>query len=102
VTSEIASFDDTAAILEKVDLVISVDSAVAHLAGALGKKTWMLLPFAPDWRWMLRRTDSPWYPTVRLFRQQVTGDWRSAVEAVCTHLDECLTDGSIGTSGVDA
>jgi len=68
-------FSDTAAVLEKLDLVITVDTAMAHLAGALGKPVWVLLPFYPDWRWMLNRDDSPWYPSMRLFRQSKPGDW---------------------------
>ena len=65
----------TAAIIEQLDLVITIDTAVAHLAGALGKPTWLLLSAAPDWRWMLGRSDSPWYPSMRLFRQAKLGDW---------------------------
>ncbi|MDQ7787575.1 MAG: tetratricopeptide repeat protein [Thermodesulfovibrionales bacterium] len=87
-TGEISDFADTAAIIMNLDLVISVDTAVAHLAGALGKKVWTLLPFAPDWRWMLKRDDSPWYPTMRLFRQYSWGDWRS----VLVHVSQELTD----------
>ncbi|MBO1349440.1 MAG: tetratricopeptide repeat protein [Hormoscilla sp. GUM202] len=68
-------FADTAAVISQLDLVISVDTSVAHLAGALGKPVWVLLPFSPDWRWFLDRSDSPWYPTMRLFRQQQPGDW---------------------------
>src|SRR5262249_2499541 len=64
--NELSDFADTAAVLTLVDLVISVDSAVAHLAGALGRPVWILLPFSPDWRWMLGRDDSPWYPTAKL------------------------------------
>lgn len=82
----ITSFDDTAAVIQKLDLVIAVDSAVAHLAGALGKAVWVLLPFAPDWRWMLKRLDSPWYPSARLFRQRQIGDWSGVVEQVCLNL----------------
>ncbi|HBE42257.1 MAG TPA: hypothetical protein DDW27_13815, partial [Bacteroidales bacterium] len=79
-TDEINDFSDTAALIENLDLVISVDTAVAHLAGALAKPVWTLLPFAPDWRWMLNREDSPWYPTMRLFRQPSPGDWESVME----------------------
>lgn len=73
-------FTDTAAAIACLDLVISVDTSVAHLAGALGKPVWILLPHAPDWRWMLDREDSPWYPTARLFRQTTTGGWTSVVK----------------------
>ena len=68
-------FADTAIIISQLDLIISVDTAVVHLAGALGKPVWLLLSFLPDWRWMLEREDSPWYPTMRLFRQKRLGDW---------------------------
>lgn len=68
-------FASTAALIEQLDLVITIDTAVAHLAGALGKPTWLLLSAAPDWRWMLGRDDSPWYPSMRLFRQAKLGDW---------------------------
>ena len=75
-------FADTAAVVAQLDLVIGVDTSVAHLAAALGRPTWILLPFAPDWRWLLDREDSPWYPTARLFRQQARGDWVSVIERV--------------------
>jgi hypothetical protein len=81
-TSELADFADTAALIQNLDLVISVDTAVAHLAGAMGKPVWVLLPFAPDWRWMLGRDDSPWYPTMRLFRQKIAGDWNDVIGRV--------------------
>jgi tetratricopeptide (TPR) repeat protein len=73
-------FADTSWVVEQLDLVISVDTAVAHLAGALGRPVWILLPFIPDWRWLLGREGSPWYPTARLFRQSTPGDWSSAIE----------------------
>lgn len=75
-------FADAAAVIKGLDLVITVDSVVAHLAGALGKPVWLLLPFAPDWRWMLKRTDSPWYPSMRLFRQPVPDAWDAVLDAV--------------------
>jgi tetratricopeptide (TPR) repeat protein len=75
-------FADTAALADQMDLVITVDTSIAHLAGALGKPVWILLPFRPDWRWMLRRRDSPWYPSARLFRQPRIGDWASVIEEV--------------------
>jgi Flp pilus assembly protein TadD len=81
-TSELHDFAVTAALIANLDLVISADTAVAHLAGALGKPVWLLLPFTPDWRWMLDRADSPWYPTMRLFRQRDRGDWPSVFAEV--------------------
>lgn len=79
-------FADTAGLLENLDLVLTVDTSVAHLAGALGRPTWVMLPYSPDWRWMLKRTDSPWYPGMRLFRQPTPGDWSSALRAVAAAL----------------
>lgn len=70
----LTDFAQTAALIENLDLVITVDTSVAHLAGALGKPTWIMLPYVPDWRWMLDRDDSPWYPTARLFRRIHRGD----------------------------
>jgi tetratricopeptide (TPR) repeat protein/glycosyltransferase involved in cell wall biosynthesis len=81
-------FRDTAAAIDALDLVITVDTSVAHLAGALGRDTWLLLPHVPDFRWMLEREDSPWYPTMRLFRQPRVGDWESVFAAVETALRE--------------
>jgi tetratricopeptide (TPR) repeat protein len=89
-TDEISDFSDTAALIENLDLVISVDTAVAHLTGALGKPIWTLLPFSPAWRWMLNREDSPWYPTMRLFRQPLPGDWESVIVRVKDELRQLL------------
>lgn len=81
-TGELHDFADTAALIANLDLVLSVDTAPAHLAGALGKPVWVMLAFAADWRWMLDRDDSPWYPTMRLFRQKNPGDWNELVQRV--------------------
>jgi ADP-heptose:LPS heptosyltransferase/Tfp pilus assembly protein PilF len=83
-TAGIADFSDTAAIIGQLDLVLAVDTSVAHLAAALGKPVWVLIPFSPDWRWLINRDDSPWYPTVRLFRQPQISEWDPVIEAV-TH-----------------
>jgi ADP-heptose:LPS heptosyltransferase len=74
--------DNFAAQIAALDLVISIDNSTVHMAGALGKPIWTLLPFSPDWRWMLNREDSPWYPTMRLFRQSSPGDWESVIVKV--------------------
>ncbi len=87
-TDNLPDFAATAAFVSTLDLVITVDTAVAHLAGALGKPVWLLLPFAPDWRWMLRRSDSPWYPSMRLFRQQQRGGWEKVFDQVRSELQE--------------
>jgi ADP-heptose:LPS heptosyltransferase len=76
------AFIDTAAVMECLDLVITADTAAAHLAGALGRPTWVALKHMPDWRWLLDRADSPWYPTIRLFRQPKPGDWTSVFAAM--------------------
>jgi hypothetical protein len=78
----IANFSDTLAIMQTLDLVISVDTSVAHLAGATGRPVWVLLPTCADWRWLANRTDSPWYPSMRLFRQRELGEWNTVVEEV--------------------
>jgi hypothetical protein len=83
-------FTDTAALCECMDMVISVDTSVAHMSGALGKKTWVLLAFVADWRWLTDREDSPWYPTLRLFRQKSLGDWTGVFERVSAELRQEL------------
>jgi tetratricopeptide (TPR) repeat protein len=86
VMDEVGDFADTAGLIMNLDLIISVDTSVAHLAGALGKPAWILLAFSPDWRWMLDRQDNPWYPTMRLFRQPSPGDWKSVISGVLSQL----------------
>jgi len=86
--TETPRFTETAAMMMNLDLIISVDSSPAHLAGALGRPVWVALTSVPDWRWLLGRDDSPWYPTMRLFRQQKRGDWKGVVE----RMREALTD----------
>jgi hypothetical protein len=88
---ELHDFSDTAAICDLIDLVISVDTSVAHLAAALGKPTWILLPFTPDWRWHLDREDSPWYPSVRLFRQSSNQQWSPVIQRVAHNLQHLST-----------
>jgi tetratricopeptide (TPR) repeat protein len=83
---DLLDFADTAALIVQMDVVITVDTSVAHLAGALGRPVWLLLPFAPDWRWMLERNDSPWYPTMRLFRQPAPHDWGTVIDDVMAAL----------------
>jgi hypothetical protein len=94
--AELSNFADTAALISRLDLIISVDTSVAHLAGALGRPVWILLPFVPDWRWLLDREDSPWYPTARLFRQNDSREWQSVVARV----REALHAFVAGTRGV--
>jgi tetratricopeptide (TPR) repeat protein len=87
---ELNTFADTAAVIANLDLVISVDTSVAHLAGALAKPVWILLPFLPDFRWLLDREDSPWYPTARLFRQQAPGDWSGVISRVVIEVEKAV------------
>ncbi len=84
--AEIADFEDTAAILCIADLLISVDSSPVHLAGALGRPAWVMLPMVPDWRWLLDRDDTPWYPSMRLFRQDTRADWSGVIARIAAEL----------------
>jgi tetratricopeptide (TPR) repeat protein len=93
-TSHLTDFAETAAFISCLDLVISADTSVAHLAAALGRPTWILLPYTPDYRWLLDRDDSPWYPTVRLFRQTATREYGSVVDRVRTELRAMIGGGS--------
>jgi Tfp pilus assembly protein PilF len=94
--AEIDNYDDTMAILDNLDLLITVDTSVAHLAGAMGRPVWIMLPRAPDWRWLLDRSDTPWYPSARLFRQRQVRHWDDVVQAIATELRgelrSCYTD----------
>jgi len=85
-------FERKAALVAALDLVISVDTSIAHLAGALARPLWVLLPFAPDWRWQLHRSDSPWYPTARVFRQPRAGEWSAVIAQVQRALDAIIAD----------
>jgi ADP-heptose:LPS heptosyltransferase len=80
------AFLDTAALMASLDLVISSDTSIAHLAGALGRPVWTALPLSPEWRWLLQRSDSPWYPSMRLFRQTTDGDWGTVVAEMAAAL----------------
>jgi hypothetical protein len=86
IEARLGTFRDTAAAIGQMDLVLTVDTAVAHLAGALGKPTWTLLHWCPNWRWLRARTDTPWYPTMRLFRQVEAGRWQGPVAAVAAEM----------------
>ncbi|WP_144152942.1 tetratricopeptide repeat protein [Paraburkholderia sp. BCC1885] len=95
---QIVDFADTAALLATVDCVLSVDTSVAHLAGALGKPLWLMLPHTPDFRWLLDREDSPWYPQARLFRQSQAGDWTDVFEQIAAALPSVALQGNAGAS----
>jgi len=85
-SAELNDWSDTASLVNNLDLIITVDTAVAHLAGAMGKPVWLMIPPVLDWRWLLERSDSPWYPTMRIFRQKRRGDWSSVVDEVAREL----------------
>jgi ADP-heptose:LPS heptosyltransferase len=87
---DLRDFSDTAALMDLLDLVVAVDTSVAHLAGAMGKPVWVMLPSNPDWRWLTDRNDSPWYPSARLFRQQQPQSWASVLDRVESELASLL------------
>jgi hypothetical protein len=89
-SEDLKDFGETAALIENLDLVVTVDTSMGHLAGALGKAAWILIPKAADWRWMLDREDSPWYPSVRLFRQQKPGAWDEPMRRLRSALQTLL------------
>ncbi|HRN77656.1 MAG TPA: tetratricopeptide repeat-containing glycosyltransferase family protein [Candidatus Dependentiae bacterium] len=88
-------FMDTAAVIQNLDLIITIDTSISHLAAGLGKPVWILLPNPHDWRWFLNRTDSPWYPNVQLFRQPTRGDWNNVIQTVAQQLRKQLTEKSV-------
>lgn len=96
ISEDLKDFGETAAVIDNLDLVITVDTAMGHLAGALGKPVWIMLAKAADWRWMLQRSDSPWYPTVRLFRQPTPGAWDPVIQEVAAALTAWLRAGAEG------
>lgn len=87
VSTYLTDFSETAALIDSLDLVVTVDTSLAHLSGAMGKKTWLLLPFVPDWRWLLTRDDSPWYASIKIYRQKKLGDWNGLLQELCTDLN---------------
>ena len=91
-TSDIHDFSDTAGLIENLDLVITVDTSVAHLAGAMGKKVWILNRYDTCWRWLLDRSDSPWYPSATVFRQSAMGDWSNVIDEVAVELRLLVKD----------
>ena len=95
-TADLIDLAETAALISCLDLVITVDTSIAHLAGALGRPTWILLPCTPDWRWLLGRDDSPWYGSVRLFRQDHRRDYAPVIERVRETLQPLLSDWTSG------
>jgi ADP-heptose:LPS heptosyltransferase len=92
-SEELTDFEETAALIANLDLIITVDTSIGHLSGALGKPVWIMLSKASDWRWLIGRPDSPWYPTVRLFRQPQPGEWDTVITDVTEALSAHLASG---------
>ena len=88
--SRLENFADTAALMMNLDLIISMDTSVVHCAGALGRPVWVVLSSTPEWRWLLEREDSPWYPTMRLFRQKRAGDWEEVFERIASEMGKLV------------
>jgi hypothetical protein len=86
-SAQLTDFTETAAVIANLDLVITTDTSVAHLAGALGRPVWIAIKHVPDWRWLVEREDSPWYPSARLFRQRRAGDWDEVFARIAAELD---------------
>ncbi|MCX8027883.1 MAG: tetratricopeptide repeat protein [Thermodesulfovibrionales bacterium] len=97
-SDEFYDFEHTAGLIENLDIIITIDTAIAHLAGAMGKTVWLLLHYSSDWRWMLNRSDSPWYPTMRIFRQTELNDWKTVIKKVKEELEEEKSRGKYQTS----
>jgi hypothetical protein len=89
--AQIETFDDTVAILESLDLLVCVDTSLGHLSGAAGRPAWVMLPYAPDWRWLMQRADSPWYPSLRLLRQEGPKAWTGLIQRVANDLTAFAT-----------
>ena len=87
-----SNLDDFAAQISALDLIVSTSNATVHMSGGLGKKVWVLLSSRPDWRWMLEREDTPWYQTMRLFRQEKAGDWERVFQRISSALKQDVTD----------
>jgi tetratricopeptide (TPR) repeat protein len=98
---EFEDFTDTAAVIDNLDLVISIDTSVAHLAGAMGKPVWVMLPYVADWRWFLNRDDSPWYPSMRLFRQPEPGNWQAVGQRITAELKRYIAKPGIKNNPTD-
>jgi ADP-heptose:LPS heptosyltransferase len=94
--AQFGDFTDTAAVVAMLDLIVTVDTSVAHLAGAMGRAVALLVPFSPDWRWLMHRSDSPWYPTMRLFRQSTIGDWSGPLQNLRAELADLARRGRAG------
>jgi ADP-heptose:LPS heptosyltransferase len=92
---DLQTFEDTAALCANMDIIISVDTSVAHMAAAIGKPVWLMLPWVPDWRWFQNQTNTPWYPSVRLFRQSEQADWEPVLADIVIALQQHVPGGAV-------